>query len=85
MYSTLAGFCVDETTGLLAPIGRWPTETTPRGFAIDPRGRFLLSAGLNSNAVSLHAIDALSGALSRTGSVAAGAMPNWIEIVDLDA
>ena len=83
--STLAGFCVDETTGLLAPIGRWPTETTPRGFAIDPRGRFLLSAGLDSNAVSLHAIDALSGALSRTGSVAAGAMPNWIEIVDLDA
>ena len=45
--STLAGFRVDPANGLLAPVGRWPTETTPRGFAIDSRGRFLLAAGLD--------------------------------------
>jgi Lactonase, 7-bladed beta-propeller len=55
--STLAGFRVDPTNALLSPIGRWPTETTPRGFAIDPRGRFLLAAGLDSNRLSVHVIE----------------------------
>ena len=41
--STLIGFRID--TRLLAPIGRWGTETTPRDFAIDPRGRFLSRPG----------------------------------------
>jgi 6-phosphogluconolactonase len=40
--SSLAGFRIDPQHGTLSPIGRWPTETTPRGFGIDPRGRFLL-------------------------------------------
>jgi 6-phosphogluconolactonase len=82
--STLAGFRVDPANGLLAPVGRWPTETTPRGFAIDPRGRFLLAAGLDSNQLSVHAIDAGNGALSLRGQYAVGGMPNWVEIVDLD-
>ena len=45
--STLIGFRIDAASGFLAPIGHWATETTPRGFAIDPRGRFLLAAGLD--------------------------------------
>ena len=38
--SALIGFRIDASNGFLAPIGRWSTETTPRGFAIDPRGLF---------------------------------------------
>lgn len=81
--STLSGFRVDAVTGLLMPIGRWPTEICPRGFAIDPRGRFLLSAGLDSGAVRIHTIDQESGGLRPAGAIAVGAMPNWIEILDL--
>ncbi len=44
--STLAGYRIDPEKGTLSPIGHWPTEKTPRGFNIDPRGRFLLSVGL---------------------------------------
>ncbi|HUA78020.1 MAG TPA: lactonase family protein, partial [Acetobacteraceae bacterium] len=81
--STLTGFRIDAGSGLLSPIGRWPTETTPRGFAIDARGRFLLAAGLDSNRLSVHAIDAADGTLTLRAQHTTGAMPNWVEIVDL--
>jgi 6-phosphogluconolactonase len=81
--STLAGFHVDPGNGLLTPIGCWPTETTPRGFAIDSRGRFLVAAGLDSNQVRVHAIDSRDGTLTLRSQHPVGAMPNWVEIVDL--
>ena len=81
--SALAGFRIDPANGLLSPCGRWPTETTPRGFAIDPRGRFLLAAGLDSNRLGVHAIDPGDGALALRSQHPMGAMPNWVEIVDL--
>ncbi len=82
--STLVGFRVDGASGLLAPIGRWNTETTPRGFAIDPRGRFLLAVGLDSNQLTVHSIDGKTGDLAVRALYPVGGMPNWVEIVDLD-
>ena len=79
--SSLVGFRVDER-GMLTPLGSWPTETTPRGFAIDPRGKFLLSVGLDSNHLTVYAI-AADGTLSPVKQYAVGKMPNWIEFVDL--
>ena len=81
--STLAGFRIDVASGFLVPIGRWTTETTPRGFAIDPQGRYLLTAGLDSNQVSLHAIDPEDGSLVLQARYPVGGMPNWVEIVQL--
>ncbi|HEV2336779.1 MAG TPA: lactonase family protein [Stellaceae bacterium] len=81
--SSLAGFRIDQETGTLSPVGRWPTETTPRGFAIDPRGRFLLSVGLDSNRMTVYSINPKDGALAPLQQYAMGKMPNWIEFVDL--
>jgi 6-phosphogluconolactonase len=81
--STLVGFRIDAAKGTLSLLGRFPTETTPRGFAIDPRGRFLLAAGLGSNAMTVYAIDAERGGLAEVKRYPQGAMPNWVEIVDL--
>jgi len=80
--STLAGFRIDPATGTLSSIGSWPTETTPRGFAIDPRGRFLLSAGLDSNRMTVSSIGT-DGALDPVKQYPMGKMPNWIEFLDL--
>ena len=80
--STLAGFRIDPATGTLSPIGSWPTETTPRGFAIDPRGQFLLSAGLDSNRMTVYSIGK-DGALNTVKQYLMGKMPNWIEFLDL--
>jgi 6-phosphogluconolactonase len=81
--STIKGYRIDPERGTLSRCGRWPTETTPRGFAIDPRGRFLLAAGLSSNAMTVSAIDPDSGTLCPLQQYALGDMPNWIEIIDL--
>lgn len=81
--STLVGFRIDPDKGTLSPIGRWPTETTPRGFGIDPRGRFVLSVGLDSNHLTVYAIRPGNGALDPVKQHAMGKMPNWIEFVDL--
>ena len=81
--STIKGFRIDPERGTFSRCGRWPTETTPRGFAIDPRSRFLLAAGLSSNAMSVAAIDPDTGALAAVRQYRLGEMPNWIEIVDL--
>lgn len=81
--STLSAFRVDPATGLLQPLGQTSTEKTPRGFAIDSTGRFLVAAGQDSHSVSVHAIDDASGALGAPKRLPVGKNPNWIEIVDL--
>jgi 6-phosphogluconolactonase len=50
--STLAAFKVDPNTGLLTPIDSYPTEKQPRGFSIDPTGRYLLAVGKLSNSMT---------------------------------
>jgi 6-phosphogluconolactonase len=81
--STLHGFSIDASKGTLTPVGQWPTEKTPRGFNIDPRSRFLLSVGLDSNSMTVYRIDPQSGALTNLKRYPMGQQPNWIEIVDL--
>ncbi|HXU07140.1 MAG TPA: lactonase family protein [Polyangia bacterium] len=80
--STLAGFRVDETIGILTPLGSVATATQPRAFAISPSGRHLLSAGEASNRIAVHSIDHASGRLSLLRDYAAGDQPTWIEIVE---
>lgn len=82
--STLAGFRIERDGAALAPIGNWPTETQPRGFAIDPSGRYLLSTGQVSNALTVHAIDPKTGALAVLKRYPMGANPNWVEIAALE-
>ncbi len=82
--SSLVAFRIDPAKGTLSLIGRYPTETTPRGFAIEPRGKFLLSVGLDSNHMTVYAIRP-TGALDPVKQHAMGKMPNWIEILDLKA
>ncbi len=67
--------------GTLSPIGAIATDPMPRGFAIDPSGRFLLCASQTSGAVRSYAIDPATGALTQIGTTHAGANANWIEFL----
>lgn len=79
--STLAAFRVNN--GTLTHIGHYPTEMQPRGFTIDPDGKYLLAVGEKSNSLSTYEIDGRTGALRQRARVNVGQGPNWIEIIAL--
>lgn len=82
--STLGAFSVNAETGKLTYVGSTPTEKQPRGFAIDPKGGFLVAAGEKSETISVYTIDQASGALRLLHQVPGGKGANWIEIVSFD-
>ena len=77
--SMLGAFRV-EGGGQLTWLGATPTEKQPRGFAIDPQGRFLVAAGEGSTMLSVHVIDD-DGSLSPARRFPGGKGGNWVEIV----
>ncbi|RZI77496.1 MAG: lactonase family protein [Variovorax sp.] len=81
--STLATFEVDPASGRLTLRGHAPTETQPRGFAVEPGGRCLVAAGQLSHRLTVHRIDPATGALQTCSTLEVGRDPNWIEIISL--
>jgi 6-phosphogluconolactonase len=79
--STIGAFSVDD--GKLAYLGSTPTEKQPRGFRIDPAGRFLVASGEKSEMVSSYAIGP-DGRLRHVGRYPTGKGSNWVEIVGYD-
>ena len=63
------------TDGVLAHTDTIAAEPVPRGFALDPSGRFLVCAGQDSGCVAVYAAGAR---LERLGSLKLGGNPNWI-------
>jgi 6-phosphogluconolactonase len=77
---TLAMFAVDPADGMLTALGHVASEPTPRGFRIDPSGRYLLCAGLASGTVGVYAVGA-DGMLEKRGTTPVGGGANWVEII----
>ena len=82
--SQIGAMSVDNKTGKLTYLSTTPTEKQPRGFAIDPAGRFVVVSGEKSDTISSYAIDAETGALNPVGRYPAGKGANWVEIVAFD-
>ena len=82
--NSLGGFKVDGATGKLSFVGSTPTEKQPRGFNIDPKGRFLVATGEKSETISVYAIDQGSGALKFLNKYPTGKGSNWVEMVSFD-
>lgn len=79
--NTIAAFRVNG--GELAPIGNYATEMQPRGFTIDPEGKFLLAVGEKSNGLSVYEIHPKTGALRKLSHMDVGKGPNWVEVIAL--
>src|SRR5258706_15982344 len=62
--NSIAGFRIDPTSGLLSAIGLFQVEASPRSFALDPNGRFLICVGQDQNTVGVYAIDRSKGVLA---------------------
>jgi 6-phosphogluconolactonase len=81
--STIAMCRVSPDDGTLSLAGHIVTEKQPRGFAIDPGGRFLYCTGQLSIRMASYAIDGQTGGLTRLEDYAVGGNANWVEIVRL--
>jgi 6-phosphogluconolactonase len=81
--STIGAFSVDGGSGRLSYLGSTPTEKQPRGFRIDPGGRFMVVSGEKSETLSSYAIEP-DGRLRHIGKYPTGKGSNWVEIVSLD-
>jgi 6-phosphogluconolactonase len=60
-----------------------PTEPQPRGFRIDPTGKYMVVTGEKSDTISVYAIGA-DGALRLLQKYPTGKGSNWVEIVSFD-
>lgn len=73
---------MDSKSGKLTAIGHQSTGgKTPRNFAIDPSGKYLLAENQDSDTIVVLSIDANSGKLSRTGNEITIAKPVCIKFV----
>jgi 6-phosphogluconolactonase len=81
-HDSLAIFSIDAESGRLTAVGHQPTEKTPRAFAIDPSGQFLLAAGQGSNQLATYRVGD-HGRLQPLAVYPAGKSPAWVQIVPL--
>ena len=79
---TISVFSIDSAKGTLKLKDEYPTMgKTPRSFAIDPAGKFLLAANQESNNIVIFRIDSITGALTPTGEIAEAPAPVCITFV----
>jgi 6-phosphogluconolactonase len=78
--NSISAYRVDAASGQLAWLGSTPTEQQPRGFAVDPQGKFLIASGEKSSTVSVHAIGP-DGQPAAARRFPGGKGGNWVEIV----
>jgi 6-phosphogluconolactonase len=79
----IVSFVVDQQSGLLRHAGTFDAPRSPRGFAVDPTGSFLICAGELDDTLHTFAIDSNSGALARRHTYTIGKQPTWVEAICL--
>ncbi len=79
----LSAFKIDPADGELTFMKTYQTEKFPRGFNIDPYGRFLLAVGMLSHSMTVYAIDRETGDLTELKKYPMGKGPNWVEVATL--
>ena len=81
--SLLTLFGIDEGDGALTLQGHFPTESCPRGFAIDHSGHYLIAAGQTSHSLAVHRIAAQTGQLSLSTRQPVGEGAMWVRVLAL--
>ncbi|WP_202863624.1 lactonase family protein [Ornithinimicrobium avium] len=79
--SELASLPVDGEGGLGEPAHFTPTQPQPRGFAVTPDGRLVVSVGERSTRAELLRVEG-DGSLTSLGTAETGHGPNWVRILD---
>lgn len=79
-HDSLAIFAINAETGKLTALGHQPTEKTPRAFAINHDGTYLIAAGQGSNQMATYRIGS-SGLLQPVAVTPTGKSPAWVQFI----
>ena len=80
----LAVFAIEPGTGRLKLVEYEPTGgKTPRNFAIDPTGSYVLAENMASDTIVVFRVDAETGALEPTGQVVGVSRPCCVKFVPI--
>jgi 6-phosphogluconolactonase len=83
-YNSIAIFAIDQKTGELTAVGHEARGIkTPRNFAIEPTGQYMLIGNQSGNSVISFRIDQKTGELTPTGSSTEVASPICIRFMPL--
>jgi 6-phosphogluconolactonase len=81
--NSISIFSIDQQNGSLTHIGNAASGgKTPRNFAIDPSGRFLLAANQNSDNITIFRIKPSSGKLTQVGNAVKVPSPVCIKFMN---
>ena len=81
-HESLSIFKIDKKTGKLTLIGHQPVNgETPRNFAIDPTGNFILVANQDSDNITIFKRDKKTGKLTSTGKEIKVSMPVCLKFI----
>ena len=76
-HNSIACFAVDGDSEELRAIGHAASEAVPRAFSLDPGGRFLYAAGLETGRLAAYRVGD-DGLLTRLGTYDVGREPMWV-------
>ena len=75
-------FKIDQQSGKLTHVGRHSSEgVRPRNFMIDPTGKYLLAANMNSDNIVVFKRDKTTGGITPTGTEAKVSMPVCLKMI----
>ena len=80
-HNSIACFSVDADSGALTAIEHADSEAVPRAFSIDPSGRYLYAAGLETGRLAAYRIEG-DGTLARFATYDVGEEPMWVLIME---
>jgi 6-phosphogluconolactonase len=82
---TITAFAIDSAKGTLKLVDKFSTNgTTPRNFAIDPTGSFLLAANQESGNIVVFSVNGVTGVLTPTGQTVQVPAPVCIVLTPAD-
>ena len=81
-HNSIAGFSVDPSSGTLSAAGHAATQAVPRAFSLDPQGKFLYAAGLETGNLTSYVIDQATGELTPSDIYPVGKLPMWVLITE---
>ena len=77
-HNSIACFAIDPDSGRLTRTAIVPAEPVPRALSLDPAGRFMYAAGLESGNLAAYAVNHGWGGLDRIGTYHVGREPMWV-------